>query len=112
MNKYICVRELIFRLFRDVSLGRLYSNSLIARATTPQHPGVVRLHVKAFYFPTTAGGLPHLPGIPHLHVNRPIVSQQLLTYPSPSPTTVKFEQVKGNANQIMISICLFHCFQS
>ena len=55
MNKYICVRELIFRLFRDVSLGRLYSNSLIACATTPQHPGVVRLHVKAFYFPTTAG---------------------------------------------------------
>ena len=34
MNKYICVRELIFRLFRDVSLGRLCSNSLIASATT------------------------------------------------------------------------------
>ena len=55
MNKYICVRELIFRLFRDVSLGRLHSNSLIACATTPQHPEVVRLHVKAFYFPITAG---------------------------------------------------------
>ena len=34
MNKYICVRELIFRLFRDVSLGRLCSNSLIASLTT------------------------------------------------------------------------------
>ena len=34
MNKYICVRELIFRLSRDVSLGRLCSNSLIASATT------------------------------------------------------------------------------
>ena len=54
MNKYICVRELIFRLFRDVSLGRLCSNSLIASTTTPQHFGVVRLHVNAFYFSTTA----------------------------------------------------------
>ena len=54
MNKYLCVRELIFRLFRDVSLGRLCSDSLIACATTPQHPGVVRLHVNAFYFSTTA----------------------------------------------------------
>ena len=54
MNKYMCVRELIFRLFRDVSLGRLCSNSLIASATTPLHPGVVRLHVNAFYFSTTA----------------------------------------------------------
>ena len=34
MNKYIHVRELIFRLSRDVSLGRLCSNSLIASATT------------------------------------------------------------------------------
>ena len=34
MNKYICVRELIFRLFRDVSLGHLCANSLVARATT------------------------------------------------------------------------------
>ena len=54
MNKCICVRELIFRLFRDVSLGRLCSNSLIVSATTPQHLGVVRLHVNAFYFSTTA----------------------------------------------------------
>ena len=34
MNKYICARELIFRLSRDLSLGRLCSNSLIASATT------------------------------------------------------------------------------
>ena len=34
MNNYIHVRELIFRLSRDVSLGRLCSNSLIASATT------------------------------------------------------------------------------
>ena len=34
MNKYVRVRELIFRLFRDVSLGRLCSNSLIASVTT------------------------------------------------------------------------------
>ena len=54
MNKYLCVRELIFLLFQDVSLGRLCSNSLIASKTTPQHPGVVRLHVNAFYFSTTA----------------------------------------------------------
>ena len=34
MNNYIHVRELIFRLSRDVSLGRLCSNSPIASATT------------------------------------------------------------------------------
>ena len=59
MNKYIHVRELIFRLSRDMSLRRLCSNSLIASATTTSRnltsaPGVVRLHVNAFYFSTTA----------------------------------------------------------
>ena len=34
MNKYIRVRELIFRLSQEVSLERLCSNSLIASATT------------------------------------------------------------------------------
>ena len=34
MNKYISVRELIFRVLRDVSLGHLRSNSLTASATT------------------------------------------------------------------------------
>ena len=33
MIKYVRVRELIFRLSRDVSLGRLCSNVLIASAT-------------------------------------------------------------------------------
>ena len=46
MNKYICVRELIFRLFLDVNLGRLCSNSLLQaqqpQGTSPQHPWVVR----------------------------------------------------------------------
>ena len=54
MNKYICVRELLFRLFRDVSLGSLCSHSLITSTTAPQHHGVVRLHVNAFYSSTTA----------------------------------------------------------
>ena len=34
MNKYIRIRELIFRLSRDVSIGCLCSNSLIGSATT------------------------------------------------------------------------------
>ena len=34
MNKYICVRELNFRLSRNVSLGRLCPKSLIASAAT------------------------------------------------------------------------------
>ena len=58
MNKYIHVRELIFRLSRDVSLERLRSNSLQAQQqpleTSPQHPGVLRVHVNAFYFSTAA----------------------------------------------------------
>ena len=34
INKYICVGELISHVSRDVSLGHLCSNSLIANATT------------------------------------------------------------------------------
>ena len=34
MNKYIRIRELIFRLSRDLSMGCLCSNSLIGSATT------------------------------------------------------------------------------
>ena len=40
--------------------------------TLPQHPVVVRLHVNAFNFRPRLGWLPHLPGVPHLHVNRPL----------------------------------------
>ena len=85
MNKYTCVQELILRLFRDVSLGRLCSNSLIASATTTSRnltpaPGVVRFLVNAFIFRPRLGGLPHLPGVPHLHVNRPLLDSHLTHY--------------------------------
>ena len=76
MNKYICVRELIFRRFRDVSLGRLCSNSLISSAATtsrnltPAPRGCKIACKRVFIFRPRLGGLPHLPGIPHLHVNR------------------------------------------
>ena len=75
MNKYICVRELIFRRFRDVSLGRLCSNSLISSAATtsrnltPAPRGCKIACKRVFIFRPRLGGLPHLPGIPHLHVN-------------------------------------------
>ena len=59
MNKYICVRELIFRLFRDVNLRRLCSNSLIASATTTSRnltpaPRGCKIACKSVYFSTTA----------------------------------------------------------
>ena len=40
--------------------------------TSPQHPGVVRLHVNAFYFSTTARLVTSPTWGPHLHVNRPL----------------------------------------
>ena len=46
MDKYIRVQELIFRLSRDVSLGRPCSNS----QASPQHPGVVRLYKRVLFF--------------------------------------------------------------
>ena len=38
----------------------------------------VSLHVNAGHFSTTnsLGGLPHLPGVPHLHVNRPLLAKK------------------------------------
>ena len=81
MNKYICVQELISRLFRDLSLGHLCSNSLIASATAPQHPGVVRLHVNAFYFSTTAGRVTSPTWGP------PPPCKQALTVSNPTKTT-------------------------
>ena len=68
MNKYMCVRELIFRLFRDVSLGRLCSNSLIASAPTtsrnltPAPRGFKIACKRVLFFRPRLGGLPHLPG--------------------------------------------------
>ena len=35
------------------------------------HSSVPGLHVKASFFSLRVGGAPHLPGVPHLHVNRP-----------------------------------------
>ena len=69
-NKYICVRELIFRLSRDVSLRRLCSNSLIASATTtsrnlsPAAQGCKIVCKRVLFFD-------HGYSVPHLHVNRP-----------------------------------------
>ena len=56
MNKYIHVRELIFRLSRDVNLGRQSSNPLIASAATtsrnltpaPRGCKIARKHVLFF----------------------------------------------------------------
>ena len=60
MIKYKCVRELIFRLFRDVSLGCFCSNSLIASATTtsknltPAPRGCKIACKRGLFFSTTA----------------------------------------------------------
>ena len=59
MNKYICTRELIFHLSRDVSLGRLFSNSLISNAKTTSRnltsaPLGCKIVCKRFFFSTTA----------------------------------------------------------
>ena len=76
--KYTCVRELIFLLSRDVSLGRLCSNSLITSATTTSRnltvaPRGCKIVCKPrFIFRPRLGGLSHLPGVPHLHVNKPL----------------------------------------
>ena len=68
MNKYLRVRELIFRLSRDLSLGNPCSKSLITSATTTSRnltpaSGVVRLCVNVFFFffffLTTARRVPH-----------------------------------------------------
>ena len=80
MDKYIQVQELIFHLSRDVSLGRLGSNFLIASATTtsinliPAPRGCK--HV--LFFDTRLGRLPYLPGVPHLHVKRPLITVTLV----------------------------------
>ena len=72
MNKYICVRELIFRLSRDVSLGRLCSNSLIASVTTTSRnltlaPRGCKIACERVYFSTTARRVTSLIwGPPHL----------------------------------------------
>ena len=76
MNKYIHVRELIFRLSRDVSLGRQCSNSLIASATTTSRnltpaPRGCKIAFKRVLFLTTARWVTSPTWGSHLHVNRP-----------------------------------------
>ena len=58
MNKYICTRELIFYLSRDVSLGFLCSNSLISSATPTSRnltsaPRGCKIVCKRFFFSST-----------------------------------------------------------
>ena len=80
MNKYICARELIFHLSRDESLGRLCSKSLISSATTTARNltsaprGCKIVFRRVFFFRPRLGGLPHLPWVPHLHVNGLLLS--------------------------------------
>ena len=70
VNKYI---------IQDVSLGRLCLNSLIASATTtsrnptlaPRGCKIACKHV--LIFRPQLGRLPNLPGVPHLHVNSPLL---------------------------------------
>ena len=69
MNKYICVWELIFRLFRDMNLGRLCSNSLIASATKTSRnlttaPRGFKIACKHVYFSPTARRVTSSPGVP------------------------------------------------
>ena len=75
-----CVRELIFRILRDVSLGHLRSNSLTASATTTSRnlTSAPRGCKIACFRIFRLGGLPHLPGVPHLHVNRPLQMSKFL----------------------------------
>ena len=80
MDKYIWVQELIFHLSRDVSLGCLCSNFLMASATTtlinltpaPRARKIVCKHV-IFFDHGWAGYLTYQ-GVPHLHVNRPSIT--------------------------------------
>ena len=61
-----------------MSLGRLCWNSLIASATTtsrnltPAPRGCKIACERVLFFRLQLGGLPQLPGVPHLHVNRPL----------------------------------------
>ena len=65
MKKYICVRESIFRLFREVSLGHLCWNSLIVCAATTSRnltpaPRYCKTACKrALFFWPRLGGLPY-----------------------------------------------------
>ena len=94
MNEYICTRELIFYLSRDVSLGRLCSNSLISSATTTSRNltsatrGCKIVCKRVFFFWPRLGVLPHLPGVPHPPC------QQVLTLVIPSVSDGRNESLQ------------------
>ena len=95
MNKYICTRELIFHLSRDVSLGRLCSNSLISSATTTSRnltsaPRGWKIVCKRFFFSTTARRVTSPTWGPRLHVNGPLLSWFL---PSAIAETKAYDEV-------------------
>ena len=95
MNKYICTRELIFHLSRDVSLGRLFSNSLISNAKTTSRnltsaPRGCKIVCKRFFFSTTARRVTSPTWGPHLHVNGPLLSWFL---PSAIAETKAYDEV-------------------
>ena len=95
MNKYICTRELIFHLSRDVSLGRLFSNSLISNAKTTSRnltsaPRGCKIVCKRFFFSTTARRVTSPTWGPHLHENRPLLSWFL---PSAIAETKAYDEV-------------------
>ena len=71
--------------------------------TSPQHPGVVRLYVDAFFFfRPRLGGLPHLPGVPHLHVNGLLLSW-FLPSAKRKLTTKFFHYLRHNEHPIDFS---------
>ena len=43
-------------------------------------PRGYKLHVKASFLLPQVGGVPHLPGVPHHHVNRPLVEVPSTNY--------------------------------
>ena len=72
------------RFFADVlphfavqsPLHRIKSSITIAITTLRKFTSasrVVKLYVNAGYFRPQLGGLPHLPEVPHIHVNRPFL---------------------------------------
>ena len=95
MNKYICTRELIFHLSRDVSLDLLFSNSFISNAKTTSRnltsaPQGCKIVCKRVFFSTTARRVTSPTWGPHLHVNGPLLSWFL---PSAIAETKAYDEV-------------------
>ena len=62
-----------------------YSIILRKCKSAPQDGGVVRLQVKEGYFLLHLGRLPHLPGVPHVYVNRFTGTVKLVINGIPNP---------------------------